>query len=146
MSGQASAGAPRTFEEIEVGMSASLTRSFTKADIAAFADLAPDRAPVHADEEFARGLGYGDVLVFGWLAAAPFSGLLGMTLPGANTVLHWVKITMAAPVYPGDEITYRVDVKQLSRAAKAVILDLTATRAGGEEIVIRGQAQCGFRN
>lgn len=136
----------RTFEELTVGLSATTTRTFTTGDIATFAALAPDNAPVHTDAVFAKEMGYDNVLVFGWLAAAPFSGLLGDDLPGGRTVLHWVKITMAAPVYPGDEITYRADVKQLSAAAKVVILDLTATRAKGGEVVIRGQAQCGFRS
>lgn len=127
-------------------MSATTKRTFTREDIAAFASLAPDHAPVHADDEFARRLGYEGVLVFGWLAAAPFSGLLGMDLPGPNTVLHWAKVTMAGPVFPGVEIVYRAEVKQLSAASKAVVLELLATRADGGQTVIRGQAQCGFRS
>lgn len=146
MSGTAPAGRARTFDELAVGMSATTTRTFSREDIATFGSLAPDHAPVHTDDEFARSLGYDGVLVFGWLAAAPFSGLLGMDLPGPNTVLHWAKVSMAGPVYPGAEIVYRAEVKQLSAAARVVVLDLVATRADGGEAVIRGQAQCGFRS
>ncbi len=91
-------------------------------------------------------MGYRDVLVFGWLAGAPFSGLLGMELPGPATVLHSVRIGMVGPVYPGDEIQYRAEVKQLVAAVKAVVLELVAVRAADQQVVIRGQAQCGFRS
>ena len=133
------------FEALAVGMSAGVTRRFTTEDIAAFARLAPDPAPVHADREFAREMGYPDVLAHGWLAAAPFSGLLGNRLPGPRTVLHWVRINMVGPVFPGDEIEYRCEIRQLSSTTRAVVLDLLATRSGSGEIVVRGQAQCGFR-
>lgn len=134
------------FDELSVGMSATTTRTFSLDDIRAFRSLAPDMAPVHSDPEFAVAQGYRDVLVFGWLAGAPFSGLLGMELPGAATVLHSVRINMAAPVYPGDEIRYRAEVKQLSASVKAVVLELVATRVSDQQVVIRGQAQCGFRS
>jgi len=132
------------FGALAVGMKASLVRKFTAGDIAAFARLAPDAAPVHLDEAFAKEMGYSSVLVHGWLAAAPFSGLLGNKLPGPRTVLHWVRINMAGPVFPGDEIEYQCEIKQLSTTARVVVLELRAQRVGGE-IVVRGQAQCGFR-
>lgn len=133
------------FEALAVGMSASLNRHFTHEDIESFACLAPDAAPVHVDPSFARALGYSDVLVHGWLAAAPFSGLLGNHLPGPRTVLHWTRINMVGPVYPGDHIEYRCLVRQLSATTRAVVLELEALRAATSEVVLRGQAQCGFR-
>ena len=136
--------APR-FEALEVGMSASLTRHFTRADIEAFARLAPDHAPVHMDPGFAREMGYADVLVHGWLAGAPFSGLLGNSLPGPGTVLHWTRINMVGPVFPDDLIEYRCSVRQLSATTRAVVLDLEAVRVATGAVVVRGQAQCGFR-
>lgn len=126
-------------------MACERRRVFSAHDLDVFAALAPDRAPLHRDAEFARGQGYKDIVVFGFLVAAPFSGLLGDELPGPLTVLHTVRFGMAAPVYVGDEIAYRVEVKQVSRATRAVVLDLLATRAADGEVVLRGQAQCGFR-
>jgi acyl dehydratase len=141
---EAPAVAP-TFEALAVGMVASLTRRFTREDVTEFARLVPDAAPVHMDPDFAREMGYDNVLAHGWLAAAPFSGLLGNQLPGPRTVLHWVRVNMVGPVFAGDEIEYRCEVRQLSATTRAVVLDLQATRAGSGEIVVRGQAQCGFR-
>jgi acyl dehydratase len=133
------------FCDLSIGRSASLVRSFSREDIDTFRKLAPDDAPVHVDKEFAIRLGFKGVLVFGMLAAAPFSGLLGMKVPGPLTVLHWVRLNMAAPVYTGELIVYRAEIKQLSSATKCVVLDLLALRGEDEEVVMRGQAQCGFR-
>jgi 3-hydroxybutyryl-CoA dehydratase len=134
------------FSDLSVGMSATTTRVFSLSDIDTFRVLAPDAAPVHFDQAVAKEMGYRDVLVFGWLAGAPFSGLLGMELPGPATVLHSVRISMVAPVYPGDEIQYRAEIKQLAASVKAVVLDLEAVRVLDQQVVIRGQAQCGFRS
>lgn len=137
---------PYEFSDLSVGMSAETSRVFSLEDIATFRVLAPDAAPVHVDQSVAQAMGYRDVLVFGWLAGAPFSGLLGMQLPGPATVLHSVRISMVGPVYPGDEIQYRAEIKQLVTAVKAVVLELVAVRAADQQVVIRGQAQCGFRS
>jgi acyl dehydratase len=141
----AAPGAPSTLEQLTPGMVAELRRSFSIQDLQTFAALAPDHAPLHRDGDFARQRGYRDVVVFGFLVAAPFSGILGDRLPGPLTVLHTMRFGMAAPVYVGEEIAYRAEVKQVSRSTGAVVLDLTATRASSGEVVLRGQAQCGFR-
>jgi acyl dehydratase len=126
-------------------MTAEARRVFSVDDLRAFGALAPDRAPLHSDPVFARARGYRDVVVFGFLVAAPFSGLLGEKLPGPLSILHWARFNMAAPVYVGDEIAYRAEVKQVSRSTGAVVLDLSALRVGTGDVVLRGQAQCGFR-
>ena len=135
----------RSFDELSVGMTASTTRTFSRDDILTFQALAPDVAPVHSDISHAQAMGYSDILVFGWLAGAPFSGLLGMDLPGPATVLHWAKINMVAPVYPDEEILYQAKIRQLSATMKIVVLDLEAAKTKDGQAVIRGQAQCGFR-
>lgn len=135
----------RALSDISPGMVTEARRVFRHEDLSAFAALAPDAAPLHRDPEFARGQGYKDVVVFGFLVALPFSGMLGDDLPGPLTVLHWVRFGMVAPVYVGEEIAYRAEVKQVSQGTGAVILELTATRVETSELVLRGQAQCGFR-
>ena len=137
--------APLTIEQVKPGMSVGLRRKFSRDDLQTFAVLAPDHAPLHRDEAFALAQGYKKIVVFGFLVAAPFSGILGDQLPGPLTVLHWARFTMAAPVYVDEDILYRVEVKQVSRSSGGVLLDLAATRADSGEVVLRGQAQCGFR-
>jgi acyl dehydratase len=136
---------PLTLDQIAPGLTVEMRRSFSLQDMRAFAVLAPDGAPLHRDPDFAKERGYLDVVVFGFLVAAPFSGILGDQLPGPLTVLHTMRFGMSAPVYVGEEINYRAEVKQVSQATGAVVMDLKANRTGSGEVVLRGQAQCGFK-
>ena len=134
-----------TLEQLTPGMTIVSSRIFSEQDIKVFASLAPDDAPLHHDTDFARKYGYKDVIVFGFLVAAPFSGMLGSQMPGPMTVLHTLRFGMAAPVYIGEEISYRAEVKQVSRSTGAIVVDLLAKRVATDEVVLRGQAQCGFK-
>ena len=134
-----------TLEQLTPGMTIVSSRIFSEQDIKVFASLAPDDAPLHQDTDFARKYGYKDVIVFGFLVAAPFSGMLGSQMPGPMTVLHTLRFGMAAPVYIGEEISYRAEVKQVSRSTGAIVVDLLAKRVATDEVVLRGQAQCGFK-
>lgn len=136
---------PLTLDQIALGMVVELRRTFSSEDLSTFAQLAPDGAPLHRDANFAKERGYPDVVVFGFLVATPFSGILGDQLPGPLTVLHTMKFGMSAPVYVDEVIKYRAEVKQVSRATGAVVMELVASRAGSGEVVLRGQAQCGFK-
>jgi len=126
-------------------MAVELRRSFSFKDLSSFAALSPDDAPLHRDVDFARERGYSGVVVFGLLVAAPFSGMLGDQLPGPLTVLHTMKFGISAPVYVDEVISYRAEVKQVSRSTGAVVIELSAHRAESGEVVLRGQAQCGFK-
>ena len=75
---QRSGGAP-----IREGDSYSASRSFTEADISAFASLTHDNNPVHGDESFARGSRFGSRVVHGMLYASMFSAIVGQRYPGA---------------------------------------------------------------
>jgi 3-hydroxybutyryl-CoA dehydratase len=134
---------PHDLGSISVGMSVEETVTFTEADLRTFADLIDDEAPVHWDAEFARSRGYPDRIVYGFLVASRFSGMLGTKLPGPNCVIHSVKFEMVAPVFVGEAVRYEARVTQLAKAVKTVVLDLRATRADGT-LALRGTAQCGF--
>ena len=43
-----------TFNELTVGQKASITKTFTDADLRAFAEVSLDTNPIHLDEEFAK--------------------------------------------------------------------------------------------
>lgn len=118
--------------------------TFGEGQMQTFAELVHDRAPVHWDVSAAQDLGFRGRLVYGFLVAAGFSGILGMKLPGPYTVIHSVKFDMVGPVLVGERISYRVRVTHITPALKTVVLELRATRDNGD-LVLRGSAQCGFR-
>jgi acyl dehydratase len=86
----------RTFDEIKVGDSASLTRTLTKRDIELFAVMSGDINPAHMDEEFAKSDMFHKVIAHGMWGGALISTVLGTQLPGPGTIYLGQSLRRAA--------------------------------------------------
>lgn len=132
------------FEQIEVGSSATTSVVYDESYLNAFIDLSKDRAPVHCDAGFARTMGYDNRIVHGFLVGVAYSRLLGMELPGPQSIIQNTKLDMLKPVYLGDTLEHRVEVAHVAQAVQSVMLKLSATNQNGE-LVNRGTATCVMR-
>ena len=124
---------------MKLGDSAEITKKIEQADVDAFADLTGDHNPVHVDEEFAKTTRFGRRIAHGMLTASLISSVLANKLPGAGSVYLGQTLRFVAPVFPGDEITARVTVKEI-RDDKPVVKLETVCLNQCDEIVIRGEA------
>ena len=124
---------------MKLGDSAEITKKIEQADVDAFADLTGDHNPVHVDEEFAKTTRFGRRIAHGMLTASLISSVLANKLPGAGSVYLGQTLKFVAPVFPGDEITARVTVKEI-RDDKPVVKLETVCLTQRDEIVIRGEA------
>ncbi|HKG77954.1 MAG TPA: MaoC family dehydratase [Pyrinomonadaceae bacterium] len=122
-----------------VGDSAEITKTITEADVQAFADLTGDHNPVHVDNAFAKTTRFGRTIAHGMLTASLISSVLANKLPGEGSVYLGQTLQFVAPVFPGDEITARVTVKQLREDKPIVKLETICVNQNGA-IVIRGEA------
>lgn len=123
----------------KVGDSAEITKTIEQADIHAFADVTGDHNPVHVDEAFAQRTRFGRTIAHGMLTASLISAVLANKLPGAGSVYLGQTLQFVAPVFPGDEITARVTVKEIREDKPIVKLETVCLNQRGE-IVIRGEA------
>src|SRR5215831_4110990 len=98
----------RTFDEIAVGDSASLTRTLTWDDIQLFAAMSGDVNPAHVDQEFARSDFFHKIIAHGMWGASLISTLLGTVLPGPGTIYLGQTLRFRRPVALGDTITVSV--------------------------------------
>jgi len=122
-----------------VGDSAEITKTITEADVQAFADLTGDHNPVHVDNAFAKTTRFGRTIAHGMLTASLISSVLANKLPGEGSVYLGQTLQFVAPVFPGDEITARVTVKQVREDKPIVKLETICVNQNGA-IVIRGEA------
>jgi acyl dehydratase len=121
-----------------VGTRATWTRTFTAADVEAFAAITGDRNPLHFDEEFAKGTRLGRLVVQGGLTTGLFNALVAMELPGAGSVFLHQEWDYPAPVHIGDTVTAEAEVIE-ARADKPVTrLRCVARKEDGTE-VLRGE-------
>ena len=122
-----------------VGDSAEITKTIEQADIDAFANVTGDHNPVHVDEEFAKTTRFGRRIAHGMLTASLISAVLANKLPGEGSVYLGQTLQFVAPVFPGDEITARVTVREI-REDKPILKLETVCVNQRDEIVIRGEA------
>ena len=124
---------------MKVGDSAEITKTIEQSDIDAFARVTGDHNPVHVDEEFAKTTRFGRRIAHGMLTASLISAVLANKLPGEGSVYLGQTLKFVAPVFPGDEITARVTVKEV-REDKPIMKLETICVNQRDEVVIRGEA------
>jgi 3-hydroxybutyryl-CoA dehydratase len=93
----------RHWEDMQVGDSASFTKTMTETDVIMWVGLTGDLNPIHIDREYAQTTRFGQVLVPGVLVLGLISNVMTQVTFGhvyANQSIKFLK-----PVYIGDTIT-----------------------------------------
>lgn len=125
----------RTFDQISVGDSASLTRTLSRDDIALFAVMSGDVNPAHLDERYAEGSMFHRIIAHGMWGGALVSAILGTRLPGPGTIYLGQDLRFRRPVGLGDAITVTVTAKEKQPEKHIVIFDCRCVNQRGEEVI-----------
>jgi 3-hydroxybutyryl-CoA dehydratase len=125
-------------DQLHPGMSASIAKTVTEADIILFAGVSTDVNPAHIDEEYSKGTMFGGRIAHGMLSASFISAVLANKLPGPGTIYLSQTLKFKAPVRPGDTVTATVTVKEVNAAKNRVSLETVCTVGG--KVVIEGEA------
>ena len=125
-------------DDIEIGMSRSITKVISDRDIEMFAEVSTDHNPVHLNDDYAKGTMFKGRIAHGMLSAGLISALLGEHLPGHGTIYMGQTLKFLAPVRPGDEVRAEVKVTAIDRERRRVTLETHC--AVGDTVVIKGEA------
>lgn len=125
-----------TFDEMEVGDTASLVRTFTHRDIELFAVMSGDVNPAHVDPEFAKTDIFHGVIAHGMWGAALISTVLGTELPGPGTIYLDQTLQFRRPVRIGDTVTVTLTVTDKIPQKNRVNLDCKAINQKSEEVIL----------
>jgi len=125
--------ANQTFEEIEIGDSASVTRTLTRDDAALVDALSGGADPTHASP---LGLPTARSLWGGALTSAVF----GTKLPGPGTICVNQSLQFHRPIGIGETLTTTVTVRAKVPASKSIIFDCESVDANRTS-VISGKAE-----
>jgi phosphate acetyltransferase len=129
-----------TYDELEVGQSASLSRTLTRTDIALFARVSGDINPAHLDDDYARNERFNGVVAHGMWTGALISTVLGTRLPGPGTIYVDQDLRFTRPVRLGDTVAVTLTVREKPQGeAPRVILGCLGVRQDGAT-VMEGQA------
>ena len=125
----------KTFDEIHVGDSASLTRTLMPEDVKLFAILTGDVNPAVVDPKFSESGMFREVMAHGMWSGSLIATVLGTQFPGPGTILIDETLHFARPVTIGDTITITVTAKQKFDHNKHVILDCVCTNQENLQVV-----------
>lgn len=128
-----------SYDELEVGMSASFSKTISETDVYLFAGISGDFNPMHVNEEFARTTPFGRRIAHGALPQCLIAPVLGMKLPGLGTVAVEMSVRFKAPTFFGDTITARATVAEKLPEKRWVRMDCQWTNQDGR-LVATGSA------
>jgi 3-hydroxybutyryl-CoA dehydratase len=126
--------------KLNIGDSASISKTITDADIHAFAEVSGDHNPLHLDDEYAAKTRFGRRIAHGMLSASLISAVLANELPGAGSVYLSQTLKFVKPVFPGDTVTARVTVTEI-RDDKPIVKLETVCLNQRDETVLQGEAR-----
>jgi len=125
----------RTFDEIQVGETASITRTLTQEDIKLFAVMSGDVNPAHLDEEYANNEIFHKVIAHGMWGGALISAVLGTTLPGPGTIYMGQTLKFKRPVGIGDTVTVSVTAASKDDERKSIVFECLCANQDGKPVI-----------
>ena len=128
------------FEEITIGQKIKFNKKITEDMVNSFAKLSGDFNPLHMNENFASLTNFGKRVCHGLLLASLFSKLVGMHLPGKNSLYFSQSLNFLNPCFIDDEIIVEGIILDKSSATKIVTMSTKIFRTDGK-CLIDGEAR-----
>ncbi len=125
-------------EDMHVGLTRSISKTFTDHDINMYAQVSEDYNPLHLDDDYANATMFNGRIAHGMLTGALLSAIIGEQLPGHGAVYLKQEMQFLAPVRPGDHVTATITVAEIFPEKRRVRLDC-ACRVG-DKLVMKGEA------
>ena len=126
------------FDELQVGMEATIERVVAPGDVIQFAAVSGDHNPLHIDHDYAAKTIFGGCIAHGMLTASYISAVFAMQLPGPGAVYVSQSLNFRGPVRAGDTVVTRVAVADLYPAKRRAMFDCKCTVNG--KTVLEGEA------
>jgi acyl dehydratase len=134
------------YEDLDPGQTfVSPARTVTEADIVNFCGVSGDFNPLHSDEEFARGTGYGRRIAHGVLVLSVATGLRQRTGVFDGTLMGLLEIrswSFRRAVFPGDTVRTTTEVTELretSKADRGIVIQKVTVINQHDEVVQEGE-------
>lgn len=126
-------------DDLYIGQSYSVCRSFTPEEVAAFSSLSMDANPIHLNEVYASKSIFKHRIVHGLLTSSLFSAIIGTKLPGNGSIYLKQDLNFRKPIYHNETIKAEVTVKEIKREKSVVILS-TIIYKENDEVAVDGTA------
>lgn len=126
--------------QIQLGQSASFSKTISESDVYGFAGLVGDFNSAHLNKIEAEKSIFGDRVAHGMLVGSLISTVLGMKLPGPGTIYLEQNLKFKKPIYFGDTVTASATVTEIINELKGIYRMNTVITNQQNETVIEGYA------
>jgi acyl dehydratase len=109
--------------------------TFTREQIAAYAEVSGDHNPIHLDDEFARSVGLPGVIAHGMLQMG-IAGTVAAEAAGGGERLRRLVCRFSGMVVPGDRVVFSAEP-----ARGEGKLDVRAVKESGEAVLTKSSAE-----
>lgn len=127
------------YETLEVGQTASYSKTVEERDIQLFAAMSGDHNPVHLDAEYAKTTMFKERIAHGMFSGALISAAVACELPGPGTIYVGQQMSFQKPVKIGDMLTVRLEI--LEKLPKFRVRIATRVFNQHDELVVDGEAE-----
>ncbi|TBU91928.1 MaoC family dehydratase [Phytopseudomonas dryadis] len=127
------------YEALEVGQTASYSRTVEERDIQLFAAVSGDHNPVHLDAGYAATTMFKERIAHGMFSGALISAAVACTLPGPGTIYVSQQISFRKPVKLGDTLSVRLEI--LEKLPKFRVRIATRVFNQHDDLVVDGEAE-----
>ncbi len=115
--------------------------TFTRDQIAAYAEASGDINPIHLDEDFAKSVGLPGVIAHGLLQMGILA-VVAAEAAGGPEKLRRLSCRFASMVEPGDTVAFgaepagatRLELRAMNQRGEAVLTKASAEYSGGGEV------------
>jgi 3-hydroxybutyryl-CoA dehydratase len=122
------------YEELQVGDTASYTRSLTEEELVLFAAVSGDVNPVHLDPAYAANSMFKERIAHGMWSGSLISAALATVMPGPGTIYLEQSLSFKRPVKLDDTLTVKLTIAS-KNPKNRVTLNCLVTNQRNEEVV-----------
>lgn len=129
-----------SFDELTIGQKATFTKKINEQLVDDFAKLSGDLNPLHMNEEYAKNTKFGKRVCHGMLLVSFLSQLVGMYLPGKNSLYFSQSVNFRNPGFIGDQITIIGEIIEKKSTTKIITIK-TSIYNQDEKCLVDGVAK-----
>ncbi len=123
------------FDEILLGTKVKFMVQIDESKINEFAKISGDYNPLHVDQNYATKTQFGKIVCHGMLLASFFSRLVGMHLPGKNSLYFSQTLNFQLPCFVGDKVTIEGEIIDKSQSTRMITMKTTISNHNDECLV-----------
>ncbi len=132
--------ANNNFDDLIIGQKSTFSQKIDDSLLNDFAKISGDFNPLHMSDEYASSTNFGKRVCHGMLLASFFSQLVGMYLPGKNSLYFSQSLNFRNPCFINDKVTIEGEIVEKKSSTKMITIKTTIYNQS-KKCIIDGMAK-----